>query len=491
MENSIIKTDLMNLVEPHFHEELENESYEVDVRGPCGLLTWNRLDIAFKLIYLEYRNVCERFAKDVYDEHIHALTLGKNIEPGNPKKNSKERFISEFDRVYEDILTKGFDVSQSIIPLASDGSIVNGAHRLASAIHANKPVACVNVEATPHIYDYQFFYSRRVSKSSIELAVSKFIETANNVYIALIWPSATGYDQDVAELIPSVVYKKEVKLNSNGAKNLLIQVYHSEMWLGNVGNKFSGVDGKFVECFKNFNSLRVIAFQADSFDNVLLIKQNIRDLFNIGKHSIHITDTKLEAIRVSRLVFNENSVHFLNYAEPHRYLSTHFELGRFKKFIKSNNLDKKEILIDGSLLLSLYGLRESKDVDYLSMNVLANAKFDVDININNHDEDLKFHQEDKSMLICNPFFHFYHDDLKFISFQQLYRMKKNRGEEKDLNDLAMMDSLLNNDSFASCMASLRQNLYYARVKSKSKAVVWLKRIRLYELARAIYREIFK
>jgi hypothetical protein len=489
MENVINKAILRDLIEPHLNKELRKETYDLHLSAPHELLTWNRLDIAFKLIYLDYRNVCATFARDIYLEHINALTLGEYTEPGNIEKNSKEKFIAEFNRTYENISSNGFDTSRSLIPQASDGSIANGSHRLASAIHANKNITCVNVESLPHIYDYQFFYNRRVSKASIEVAVSKFIEAANNVYIALIWPSASGRNDDIARLIPNVIYKKEVKLNFKGSKNLLIKVYHSEAWIGNPENGFRGIEGKLVECFKHTNPLRIVAFQADSLDQVLSIKQGIRDLFNIDKHSIHITDTKDEAIRVARLLFNENSIHFLNHGAAYKYISSYSKINKLNNFIQLNNIDEKEILVDGSLLLSLYGLRESMDIDYLSLNILPYPRFDSDIN--NHDEDLKYHQVDKSMLISNPLFHFYYDDVKLISFHQLYRMKKNRAEEKDLNDLKMMDGLLNNDRFASFIASIRQNVYYSKVKFKSRVIVLLKKLKLYELVRALYRKMDK
>ena len=44
---------------------------------------------------------------------------------------------------------------------------------------------------------------------------------------------------------------------------------------------------------------------ADSLDDVLIIKEQVRELFNVGKHSVHITDTKEEAIRTARIVCND------------------------------------------------------------------------------------------------------------------------------------------------------------------------------------------
>lgn len=486
-DNAVPQAEAKHLIEPHLQEELNKEAYDVRVINPRSMLTWNRLDVAFKLIYLECRNICEHFAREIYGAHIHALTLGRDTEPGNRDKNSIDKFITAFDEILANISALGFDTSMSLIPQAKDGSIVNGAHRVAAAIHSNKDIVCINLESTPHIYDHQFFYNRRMKLGHIEAAVTKFIESADNVYIAMIWPSAVGRDHEVNALIPNIVYRKEVKLNARGARNLLIKVYHSEAWLGNVENKFKGVDGKLVECFRNFNSVRVFAFQAASLEEVLSIKQKIRDIYNIGKHSIHITDTQEESVRLSRWLFNGNSIHFLNHADPYKYTSTHLELNKLKRFIEQNHLNARELLVDSGFLLSLYGIRESMDIDYLALES-GSIMHPID-GINNHNEEVRHHAEDLAMLINNPLFYFYYDDVKLISFAQLYRMKKNRAEEKDLNDLALMNALLTGNKFMACTSRLKQHFYYTKVKCKCKTIEVLQKLGIYSLVKAIYKWI--
>ena len=99
-------------------------------------------------------------------------------------------------------------------------------------------------------------------------------------------------------------------------------------------------------------------------------------------------DRKNEAIRVARVVLNNNSIHFLNHAKLSKYISTFTKIDKFKKFIKENKLNKSEVLIDSSLILSCYGLREAKDTDFFcSDESKIKVRFD-DINI--HDEVLKY-----------------------------------------------------------------------------------------------------
>jgi hypothetical protein len=381
----------------------------------------------------------------------------------------------------------GFDSTETLIPLSKNGSIANGSHRVASAIFLNKEINCVRIDVNNHIYDYDFFYKRNISRDILDAVVTKFIEYASNVYIAFLWPIAVGHDKKIEEIIPNIVYRKEIKLNPNGAHNLLSQIYYGEDWIGSVKDNFRGSQGKLVECFKSFDPIRVIAFQADSLDEVLKIKDNIRDVFNVGKHSIHITDTKEEAIRTARIVFNDNSIHFLNYAKPNQYISTHRKIDMFKDFIKENELNSNDVLLDSSIMLSAYGLREAKDTDYFcSDNQKIKVRF-YDINI--HDEELKYYDENKNEMIYNQNFYFYFNNIKFISFSQLYKMKTNRNEEKDKNDCKMMEALIENNRWKEYISKIKQNMYYGQIKLRKKIISFLQNLGLYNLSRKVYRVI--
>ncbi len=301
---------------------------------------------------------------------------------------------------------------------------------MASAIYLNETVDCVEIDVANYICDYQFFYHRGVPEPILDIGATKFVEYANNMYIAFIWPTARGHEKELKEIIPNIVYEKKVILNANGAHNLLSQIYAGEKWLGNAGNNFSGVHTKLAACFETFDAIKVVAFQADNLEIVLKIKDETRALFNKGKHSIHITDTGSEAVKIAHLVLNNNSVHFLNYAKPNKYSSIYRKIAKYKSFIEKNNLSVDNMLLDGGTVLTLYGLRESSDIDYFSSESMR-AKY-YDDALDQHDEELIHHKKEKLELIYNPKFYFYFNGLKFISFYQLYQMKKNRSNIKDI-----------------------------------------------------------
>jgi hypothetical protein len=483
----ISQENLKQLIEPHFYDGLKNNNYKIQTIPARKLLTHTRLDIAFKLLYLEMLGHDVKFAKKAYKEHIRAFSLGKFIEPDNEKKDNLEKYIKEFKKTFEDIKINGFNPLKTLIPLSSNGSIANGAHRVTSAIYLNKDVSCVEIESPDHIYDYKFFYSRNVSVNMLDTAVTKFVEYATNIHIAFLWPIQKNCNMVVEEIVPNIVYKKNIQLNPNGAHNLLSQIYYSEKWLGTIENNFSGVNGKLVECFKTFDSFEVIAFQADSLDEVLKIKDKIREVFNAGKHSVHITDTKEEAIRTARVVFNENSLHFLNYAKPNKYISTHKKIDIFKEFVKKNCIDFNDVVLDSGIILSAYGLRESNDIDYFTID---NNKLKYhDAELEYHDAELEYHDVNKIEMIFNPKYHFYFNDMKLISFPQLYKMKTRRAEKKDKNDCKIMEALIENNKFKEFINKFKQNIYYSGIKVKYKVINILKIIGLYRVVRSFYRAV--
>jgi hypothetical protein len=266
---------------------------------------------------------------------------------------------------------------------------------------------------------------------------------------------------------------------------LITQVYNGEPWLGERQDNYRGAANKATNCYKPNKNLRIIAFQSDSISNVKNLKEDVRKLFDIDKHSIHITDTHKEAVQVSRMLFNDNSVHFLNYAIPYKYQSVIENITKFKKFIYDNNFDSDEVVIDSSMVLSLYGIREARDIDYLSINNPVNDNNDIA----SHDSELEYHQENKNELIFNPKYHFYYEGLKFISFDQVYRMKMNRSEAKDKNDIEMMRGIVERRPLKVKIAKIRQHLLYLKAKLRSKIVKIFIMMGLYNVARHYYRKL--
>lgn len=487
----IIREELKEKLEPFIYDRLQKNVYEVTEVSPIKLLTWNRLDLAFKLFYLDNIDKNENLAIKVYKEDIKAQTLGTFKEHGNETKNSFESYVKEFSKTYENIKEEGFNRNETLVPLSNVNTIVNGAHRVASSIHLNKKISCVKLNEPIMTCDYKYFYECDVSSNILDMVVSKFIEYSNDTYIAFLWPSGDGNKELVESKFSNIIYKKEIVLSSNGGFNLLFELYKHMDWIGNEKNKYNGILQKFIECFPNFKPFTVLIFQSENIKKVREIKEEVRKIYNIGFSSIHITDTKEEAIRISQFILNDNGLHFLKYANPLKIKSLNKKLEVYHQFLDDNNINCKDILLDSSILLTLYGLREAIDIDYLLDDKYSIVKRYNDIE--SHDTVLEHYQEEKINLIYDPRYFFYYKGIKFISFNSLYLMKKNRNEEKDRNDIKIMESLIENNFVKQKVNQFKQKLFYFRIKFKKfffeSVTSILKNMGLYKSIRFLYRKL--
>lgn len=426
-----------------------------------ALLTWNRFDLAFRLFYLDMRKKYPQLADALYREAIRVVTQGTFKESDNPAKSSYTTFVSEFTRLAAEIKTHGMDPAISLIPLSKTGTIVNGSHRVAASIHAQKMVYAVQTEEPEMVCDYHYFFSSKTSAAILDRIAKTFISYAPNTYVAFLWPSGKASLKKSIAQFSRVVYQKKIQFTAQGAFNLLVELYKHMDWAGNLQNGFAGINLKLVECFPTLDEVVVIAFQADSLEEVRQIKERIRAIHNIGFSSVHITDTHEEAIHISKLLFNENGVHFLNYANLFKY--TPWEtLTELKKLLAERAIDPADVLIDGSTLLALYGIRKSSDLDLLTTNPSLQHTANADI----HDAELKYHGQDKPTLIYDDRFYLEYDGLKFVSFNQLYAMKTTRNDPKDRVDIQLMKAYIEKNSWKRLTIQLKQAVFYINLKRR-------------------------
>ena len=263
-------------------------------------LTWDRLDLAFELFYLDLINKNKKIAEETYAEH---------------------------NRVQLDLL-----------------------------IDDIKPE---NIR-----FDYKFYKERSVDEKILDNVVTKFIEYASDTYIAFLWPAGKGFEDEVHSMFRKIVYKKDIKLTPAGAFNLLYELYKPREWLDDKFNKYKGTHIKLVEYFPDFGEFTIIVFQSKSLEEVIKLKARVRLFCDIKNNSIHTTDNREEALRAARLLLNENGRHFLNYSKMAEFEFFSKEIELIKNFIWKNQLDKREIVLDSDATLALYGIKEFGNANY-------------------------------------------------------------------------------------------------------------------------------
>lgn len=417
----------------YISEEQENSNW-IEPR-----LTYNRLDLGIKSyvasFYITNRCVPE-YVKRVYSEHISAFTHGSYSEYGNVEKQGINKYFSDFEKIALSIKESGFDDTKSLVPISKNGCILNGAHRVSVSKVLNSAVKTMQTNIEDPQYDYRFFLDRGMDINSVEFMVKKFIEYSDDCFIALVWDAAKGEDEALENCFDKIVYKKTITLNEKASHFLIKECYKNETWIGAQENRFKGVLGKQKFCFPNSlkGNVRIYIFQNDNLENVLKIKDKVRSIFNIGKHSIHITDNNKETIELASYILNENSLDFLNLAEHYQYNDG--LLLDFSNKLNNLNLNFDDYVIDSSYVLSLYGLRPAKDLDYLTLSKQIEGK-----GIDYHGSCLKFYGKSESELIYNPKNYFIYKGVKISSLEVVRQFKINRNEEKDKKDIALIDTV--------------------------------------------------
>lgn len=412
------------------------------------LFKWNRFDLPIKHLFLKFyhRGIKSDFGENMYKEH---LRLWNNFkEYNNPNKNTYEAFKIDFINIFNDIKNDKFEWNKSPVVTDIDGFLLNGAHRITASCLLKKPfnhtIGSERNRDGQKVCDYKMFNNLGLSQEYQDAAALELARTNPKHLIINLFPSAT-HDRHLVENIITkycgISYKKDIWLNNTGAFNYTLQLYKGEKWAGDRSNNFGGFRNKTTLCFTNQTTpMTVYLVNLSDLNIARQIKNEIRAIYNIGNHSVHINDTSEETLRLARCLFNKNSIHFLNNSQLQYYPKFLKQLNYYENYIKSNNLNFEDYCITASSVLSLYGLREGNDLDYLHFN---SPKIKGHPDIHSHNEyGVGKYNKNIDDIIFNPSNHFYYGNLKVASLRIIKELKEKRGEEKDYKDIELINKTL-------------------------------------------------
>ena len=324
---------------------------------------------------------------------------------------------------------------------------MDGAHRLAVAIFLKRDIFVFKVNGKEFNYNYLFFKDKKFPEMYLDMMANEYLLYKKKARLIFLWPTANkSSDSKFYEIINKhgeIVYEKKIKINPENAWVLIREVYKNETWLGNFKNQFLGAKNKAIWCFQNKHPLKVILYESNK--DLLKVKQSIRNLYNEGKHSVHITDNYSETHDLANLMFNKNSIHWLNNYRLKKYNWFEELFLNYKNFLNHSRLDKNKFCIDGSSILSIYGLRESRDIDFIhTYKKNIHTKM---LGVTDHNSASNYHTQDRFSLVNDPRYFFYYSGFKVISLEQLKQYKVNRNEKKDIIDLNLINSIVNKNNY--------------------------------------------
>lgn len=416
---------------------------------PKNLLSSARFDIVPKFMYAKYRSlgIDSLWAKEVYEAHIRAFN-GCEESDGSGKSGISS-FVAAYDKLLESIRNVGFDPNCSLVPCDRSGVIIDGAHRVAACMFYNKKIDTVAFDMEGNCYNYEFFQNEGLTPQYCDAVAIEYCRLNSQSYIVTVFPSAIGKEPEIREILNQngeIFYTRQVELTTLGSINLVRQMYEGESWVGNYDNKFEGARSKAAECFRTAGPLRVYVFTSDNLNKVKSAKQQIRNLFGIGNHSVHINDTHDETIKLCNLLLNVNSIHFLNNARLASFPKFQALFDIFRKALLEERLETECFCIDGSAVLAAYGMRDVNDLDYLHFGY-DNLDFTPTSSlIESHNSEIRQHVTTRDNIIFNPLNHFYYYGIKFASLGIMRALKvkwtTTRNLSKDFEDIALIDGFI-------------------------------------------------
>jgi hypothetical protein len=442
--------------------------------SPIDLLVPERFDIPAKTLYARFREhkLGSEWGKQVYEHH---LKVWNGFHEKIPPKNGFESFRTAYDTLLDSMKDGKFDFSRSPIPVNSAGAPLNGAHRLAAALIYDVQIPENGIELgkkkNAPVFPFSFFRDKiNIVPTGLETGVAdamaleycRLRASKRDLYIVSVFPSAQGKEKSVQKILDqyaSTVYRKEVAFTKKGSVHLTYQVYRDEPWVGSVNNGFKGAQRKASKCFAHEGPVRVYLVQTGDPKNLVNAKKKIRDLFGIENHSIHINDTFEDTIHIARLLFNKNSIDFLNRATLRVSFKRFWSLmAECQKALNERGIDSEEFCIGGSAPMGVFGIRDVNDFDYV-----AGSRFhhkDLGKNISNHKDWLHYYHLPADDIVYDPRNHFYFNGLHFATLDVVREMKIKRWEKKDKWDVAMINELGNNSAAPSSanLAAIRWDI---------------------------------
>lgn len=411
----------------------------------------SRFDLIAKYIYVNFykMNIKSNFYLDLYKAHIYTFNGG--YEPPGDKKNVDE-FVIKFNNLIESFDKNGF-LSDFPIPIGKNNIIINGSHRLVLSIYNNIiPIINYCDDNGSTSYNYNFFLNRTKNNKKNRNAVPvkdlsinycdymalEYSKLQKQTRIMIIYPNI-NFEQTRDKLINIInkygyiYYLRQFMLTKNGLANLICELYRGEQWIGGLFPKKN--NGKVTKCFGN-NKTTAILIHFNDLEKVIECKEQCRNLYKLEKHSLHVNDTANETVRIAKTVFNKNSIDFLNMAGNLSEKS----MGNLTAYFNLIGDTNETYVVDGSIILEMYGIRDANDLDYISYhNIQFNYK-GIELHT---DKWIKYYSKTKDDILFNPENHFYFNGFKFVVLELIKQMKLSRNEEKDKRDVYLIEEYQN------------------------------------------------
>ena len=160
---------MKKLIEYHIRHNSTLVNENIVIKNSKSLMSPRRLDLGFKLFYLNNKDKLSELSNNLYRKTIEIITNFSFREFGNNNKTNYTSFLNQFKEIEESIKSKGFDSNESLIPVSVDNIILDGSHRLSSCIKNNQKVPTLQYNSKSPNYNWTFFRDRGMAPIRLRL----------------------------------------------------------------------------------------------------------------------------------------------------------------------------------------------------------------------------------------------------------------------------------------------------------------------------------
>ena len=442
MKRNFSKAEVIELIPPALIEKLPlEENHKVDTFAPVDLLTPERFDVMAAVINGKNHllGTAQNWSQKIYNDCKSVFEEDENTPLYG---YSSKKGLSHFYEILSQYKTDLFIEAKNYLPVNQDNLVIDSANHFAASLLCNRSIKAIQFKYPPVNYDYKYFLDRGLDRDIVDSMALTFARICPNMMVVVVFPIASGKDEEINDILCEygrIAYKKEVSFTKFGQYNLIQLLYFNMHWIDPEGGINYGVRHHVDHRFWKDNLVKFLFVIFDDLTKTLEVKTRLRDLFDLKNFSLHINDTHRETIWIAEHVLTRTCQFFMNHAQP--WLCKNFlkNIRRLKQEIKESGIDKERICLLGSSMLAAYGLRDSKQMNFVHLDRKLSSNLDPRIYLG--DSGFSIGNNSVGDLIFDPRNHFYYYGFKIISPRMFHRILSK--ESKSRKVIGLIDSLEN------------------------------------------------
>lgn len=232
---------------------------------PKTFITPDRIDIAAKILYAKKKILNDENYLNEERIYLNSIKyINGFVENDNSKKIGKKEFLKRFNKLIYTVYKKGFDKKFPVLINKKTKKLVDGAHRVATAIASNKKKIYVKeVDISNVTINYDSLFGNSMPRNLLEELIYYFCKLEKKTRIIFIWPNLNFEKEknflfNTIKKYAEIIYSNKIITTDRGKINLIKYIYNNEKWVHDDRKFDTGPLNKSFSCFKNKNFFHFI-----------------------------------------------------------------------------------------------------------------------------------------------------------------------------------------------------------------------------------------